>query len=98
MVAAFLFWMISFLKGDEELQDIDRNSKMAIDDVAHRGVFYCDICDQSDLVPSAVTLEANYGSKYDGERVTLLVCGDCIDWFIESIAEHGGKSKHIASW
>ena len=80
------------------MQNVDRNSIVTIDDVVRRGVFYCDICDQSDLVPSAVTLEANYGSKYDGERVTLWVCGDCIDWLIESIAEYGGKPKHIASW
>lgn len=79
------------------MQNVDRNST-AVDDVVRNGGFYCDICDQTDLVPSVVTLEANYVSKYDGERVRLLVCGDCIDWLRDSIAKHGGKPKRITDW
>jgi len=80
------------------MRNIIRNNTAAVDDMVRSGVFYCDICDQSDLVPSMVTIEANYGSKYDGERVTLRVCSDCIDWLLDNIAEHGGKPKHITSW
>lgn len=47
--------------------------------------FRCDLCERVDLVPSKVTLEANYGSVHDGERVTLHICGDCMDWMLDSL-------------
>lgn len=79
------------------MQNVNRNSTV-VGGVVRSSGFYCDICDQSDLVPSVVTLEANYGSKYDGERVTLMVCGDCMDWLRDSIAKHGGEPKRITDW
>ena len=45
--------------------------------------FRCPICGGVDLVPSVITLQANYGSTgHDGEIITLHVCGDCIDRII----------------
>lgn len=49
--------------------------------------FRCDLCERKDLVPSKVELEANYGSTHDGERVTLHVCGDCMDWMFNSLVQ-----------
>lgn len=60
--------------------------------------FYCDICDQMDLVPSFVELTANYGSTHDGERVKLWVCSDCMDWIFDAISEHAGKPKNMVNW
>ena len=54
--------------------------------------FECDICDRYDTYgPSKITLEANYGSKHDGERVTLNVCGDCMDWLFDSIVKRASR-------
>lgn len=47
--------------------------------------FICEICGKSDMVASKVILDANYGSANDGERVTLDVCGNCIDWLFSVI-------------
>ena len=61
--------------------------------------FECDICDQDDIYgPSLITLEASRGSKHDGERVTLNVCGDCMDWIYDRIIERAGKPKRITHW
>lgn len=42
-------------------------------------VCVCEVCGQEDLCLSTIQLRANYGSIHDGERITLHVCGDCID-------------------
>lgn len=47
--------------------------------------FICGICGQPDMLASKVILEANYGSANDSERVTLDVCGNCIDKLFEAI-------------
>lgn len=47
--------------------------------------FICGICGQPDIVASKMIVEANYGSANDGERVTLDVCGNCIDKLFEAI-------------
>lgn len=47
--------------------------------------FICEMCGQPDIVASKVIIEANYGSVNDGERVTLEVCSDCIDWLFSVI-------------
>lgn len=39
----------------------------------------CEVCGQEDLCLSTIQLRANYGSIHDSERITLHVCGDCID-------------------
>lgn len=44
-----------------------------------QGDFKCPVCGNCDLTSSTITLQANYGSIYDGERVTLHVCGECFD-------------------
>ena len=43
------------------------------------GDFQCEVCGQVDLVPSKIILECNYGSQYDGDKLTLEVCGRCMD-------------------
>lgn len=61
--------------------------------------FECDICGEYDIYgPSKITLEANYGSKHDGDLVTLNVCGDCMDWLFDSIVEQAGKPTKITHW
>ena len=49
--------------------------------------FICPLCGKRDLFPSIVKLEANYGSVYDGERVTVNVCGLCIDSMVERMKQ-----------
>lgn len=41
--------------------------------------FHCELCGAEDLVPSVIKLELNYGSKFDGDRLTLELCGNCAD-------------------
>ena len=60
--------------------------------------FCCDICDQTDLVPSWVELVAAYGSAHDGVQVKLKICGDCMDWLFDSISERAQKPKKIINW
>lgn len=50
--------------------------------------FICPLCGKSDLTWSAVTLQANYGSDHDGERVTVKVCGGCVDLLIGFVRGH----------
>lgn len=38
----------------------------------------CEICGERDLVMSELQIKCNYGSKHDGERLSLSVCGKCI--------------------
>lgn len=75
------------------MQGINKDGAVVVDDMIHSGSFYCDICGQHDLVPSTITLAANYGSTRDGERVTLMVCGDCMDWLFERIIDRDFKEK-----
>lgn len=53
--------------------------------------FICEMCGQPDMVASKVILEANYGSVNDGERVTLAVCGNCIDKLFTTIQKKNGR-------
>lgn len=39
----------------------------------------CELCGNMDYVLSVVWLQANYGSKHDGKRVKLCICGNCMD-------------------
>jgi len=41
--------------------------------------FRCPVCGNHDFTSSTITLQANYGSIHDGERVTLHVCENCFD-------------------
>lgn len=44
--------------------------------------FRCEICggtDVADTVLSEIIITAGYGSKLDGERVRLKICGECAD-------------------
>ena len=61
--------------------------------IVRSGGFDCDICNQTDLVPSQIELVAAYGSAHDGERVKLKICGDCMDWLFDSISERAQKPK-----
>lgn len=79
------------------MYETSKRNTVVGDDIVSEN-FYCDICDQTDLVPSLVELTANYGSAHDGERVKLRVCGDCMDWLIDAISERAGKPKNIVNW
>lgn len=50
--------------------------------------FICPLCREHDLVPSEITLQANYGSIYDGERVIIQLCGECFDVIFGTIIEN----------
>lgn len=65
--------------------------------------FVCDLCDKycgtGDDVPSIVTMTANYGStEHDGDKLTLRVCGDCIDWLMNSIPADVGEWGRTVPW
>lgn len=48
----------------------------------------CEICggtDISDTALSEIVLTAGYGSKLDGERVRLTICGRCADKILSII-------------
>ncbi len=45
----------------------------------------CDICGKSELVLSSLKLSCRYGSKYDGEELTLNICVNCADKLYEII-------------
>lgn len=45
----------------------------------------CEMCGKEELSLSHIRLEANYGSIYDGERLELYVCGDCMDKMFETL-------------
>ena len=45
----------------------------------------CEICGKSELVLSTLKLCFNFGSKNDGEKLTLNICGDCADTIYETI-------------
>lgn len=52
--------------------------------------FVCEVCGNTDLVPSNIILECNYGSAYDGERITLAICGNCADRLHDKIIKNKG--------
>lgn len=39
----------------------------------------CERCGQTDLILSQIDIKFNYGSKYDTERISFSVCGECAD-------------------
>lgn len=41
--------------------------------------FVCPVCGSVTLVPSTITLQANYGSQHDMERATVELCSECFD-------------------
>ena len=45
----------------------------------------CDICGNNELALSEINLRCGYGSIYDGETLTLSVCGDCMDRIYNTI-------------
>ncbi len=50
----------------------------------------CDICggtDAVDTVLSSINLVLGFGSIYDGERVSLDICGECADKIYELFKE-----------
>lgn len=54
----------------------------------------CEWCGKDALVASEITLKFNYGSKYDGEMLTLNICGDCADKIFEQLF-NGNKAKSV---
>ncbi len=53
----------------------------------------CELCGEPELVLSTVQLTCNYGSKNDGERLRLHICGACADKLYSFILKEseGGK-------
>jgi transcription elongation factor Elf1 len=47
--------------------------------------FVCPICGKVDYVPSAITIEASYGSIHDGKTVKAEICGECLDRLISAV-------------
>ncbi len=43
--------------------------------------FVCPMCGERDICPSEVIFRFRYGSNNDGETVSRLMCGKCIDLF-----------------
>lgn len=43
----------------------------------------CECCGEPDLVLSELHLVCNYGSKYDGEDISLAICSKCTDRIFE---------------
>lgn len=65
--------------------------------------FVCDLCGRfrgdGDDVPSTVAMTANYGStEHDGDKVTLRLCGSCIDLWMDSIPEGAGTWERVVPW
>lgn len=65
--------------------------------------FTCDLCGRfrgdGDDTPSTVVMTANYGSaEHDGDRLTLRVCGSCIDLWMSSVPEGAGKWERTVPW
>ncbi len=65
--------------------------------------FKCDICgkqcDTGDSVPSIVTMTASCDStEHDGDKLTLEVCGSCIDLLMNSIPAGAGKWERVVPW
>ncbi len=54
----------------------------------------CELCGKPELVLSAVQLTCNYGSKNDGERLTLHICGACTDKLYSFILKESEENKH----
>lgn len=53
----------------------------------------CERCGQTDLILSQIDIKFNYGSKYDTERISFAVCGECIDKIYEYIlSEREGRT------
>lgn len=50
----------------------------------------CEMCGKNDLLLSELRLTCNYGSKYDGERMTIDICGNCADKIYNLIQNVGG--------
>lgn len=45
----------------------------------------CSICGQQWAAPSTLRLVCNRGSKFDGERLNLTVCGACAGKLYEAV-------------
>lgn len=54
--------------------------------------FICPLCHEHDYIPSTITMQANYGSIYDGERMKIQLCGECFD-MLWNLASVGLKSE-----
>ncbi len=48
-------------------------------------MFICPVCGEGNYSPSIITLQANYGSIHDGERVTIELCGGCFDKLLSAV-------------
>lgn len=65
--------------------------------------FVCELCGKycgtGADVPSIIAMTANYGStQHDGDKLTLRVCGACIDWFMDSMPAGVGTWERTVPW
>lgn len=52
---------------------------MANDNFIHMKCAICGDTDTGDMALSQLTLKLGFGSKHDGESVSLPLCGKCVD-------------------
>lgn len=57
----------------------------------------CDICGKSELVLSSLKLSCGYGSKYDGETLTIKICSSCSDKVYNFIKQERIGNNHNSS-
>lgn len=55
----------------------------------------CECCGQDSWVASEVMLKFSYGSKYDGETITLNLCSDCADMLFEQMSNGNTRRQSI---
>lgn len=49
--------------------------------------FICPICGKERYCISTATFRCGYGSIYDGEVISVKLCGDCVDSLIHRIPD-----------
>ena len=47
--------------------------------------FNCNLCGRYDREPSRVVFAFSHGSRYDGDRMVLQLCGECADRLWEAV-------------
>lgn len=47
--------------------------------------FVCPMCGEQYYMPSMIVLCPDFGSAHDGERISIQICGACMDKLITAI-------------
>lgn len=62
--------------------------RSASDVIENGNGFFCDACGKyEEHSPCELTLAFGYGSKFDGERLTMDICVDCANRIVENISK-----------